>query len=90
LPGKRAVVRCLLELKHILDHHDVYYIFSKIWVDDFLVWIALQPDDTVRELGAALAAVRMEKRMVGWDIDALEAAVNAQRDRDSDSDDESS
>jgi protein SHQ1 len=38
LKGKRTVVRCLLEVKHILDHHEVYYIYSKIWVDDFCAW----------------------------------------------------
>lgn len=37
--GKRIVLRCLLEMKDILDHHDVYYIYSKIWVDDYSVWI---------------------------------------------------
>lgn len=37
--GKRVVFRCLLELKDILDHHDVYYIYSKLWVEDFCLWI---------------------------------------------------
>lgn len=36
--GKRTVVRCLLEIKDILDHNEVYYVYSKIWVDDFCVW----------------------------------------------------
>ena len=36
--GKRNVVRCLLEMKNILDHHEVYYLYSKIWLDDFCVW----------------------------------------------------
>ncbi|TFK64078.1 SHQ1-domain-containing protein [Pluteus cervinus] len=36
--GKRLVVRCLLEMKDILDHHEVYYVYSKIWVDDFCAW----------------------------------------------------
>lgn len=39
LKGKRTVLRCLLELKHILDHHEVYYVYSKIWVDDMCVWL---------------------------------------------------
>jgi protein SHQ1 len=39
LKGKRTIVRCLLEMKHILDHHEVYYIYSKLWVDDFCVWV---------------------------------------------------
>lgn len=37
--GKRTVLRCLLELKHLLDHHEVYYVYSKIWVDDICVWL---------------------------------------------------
>ena len=37
--GKRVVARCLLEVKDILDHHEVYYVYSKIWVDDFCVWV---------------------------------------------------
>ena len=36
--GKRVVARCLLEMKDILDHHEVYYVYSKIWVDEFCVW----------------------------------------------------
>lgn len=36
--GRRLVVRCLLELKNILDHHDVYYVYNKVWVDDFCLW----------------------------------------------------
>ena len=36
--GKRLVLRCLLRLKDILDHHDVYYVYSKIWLDDFCLW----------------------------------------------------
>lgn len=36
--GKRLVVRCLLDVKDILDHHDIYYVYSKIWVDDFCLW----------------------------------------------------
>ena len=38
LRGKRTVVRCLLEMKRILDHHEVYYVYSKVWVDDFCSW----------------------------------------------------
>jgi protein SHQ1 len=37
--GKRLVARCLLAMKDILDHHEAYYVYSKIWVDDFCTWI---------------------------------------------------
>jgi protein SHQ1 len=39
LMGQRTVIRCLLDLKHILDHHEVYYVYSKIWVDDICTWL---------------------------------------------------
>jgi protein SHQ1 len=37
--GKRAILKALLEMKDIFDHHDIYYVYSKIWLDDYCVWI---------------------------------------------------
>jgi protein SHQ1 len=37
--GTRTVLRCLLELRAILDVHEVYYVYSRIWLDDFCRWI---------------------------------------------------
>jgi len=39
LRGMRTVLRCLLELRAILDAHEVYYVYSRIWLDDFSRWI---------------------------------------------------
>lgn len=39
LLGKRTIVRCLLWTKFILEHHEVYYVYSKIWLEDFCVWV---------------------------------------------------
>jgi len=39
LRGTRTVLRCLLELRAILDAHEVYYVYSRIWLDDFCRWI---------------------------------------------------
>jgi len=104
LKSRRMVIRCFLEMKRILDHHEIYYVYSKIWVDDFCVWLQtlarfvalllgrifdLIPlvffsDDTLKELGRCLKSLTMEKRMVGWDLDGLEAAANqVQCDHDS-------
>lgn len=38
--GKRGVLRALLGIKDILDSHEVYYIYSKIWVDDLCSWVS--------------------------------------------------
>lgn len=37
--GRRAVTRALLKLKKILDRHETYYVYSKIWVNDYVVWV---------------------------------------------------
>ncbi|KIK97085.1 hypothetical protein PAXRUDRAFT_825299 [Paxillus rubicundulus Ve08.2h10] len=37
--GKRMIARCLLEMRRILDRHEAYYVYSKIWLEDFCVWI---------------------------------------------------
>lgn len=37
--GKRAILKALLDMKYLFDHHDVYYVYSKIFLDDYCVWI---------------------------------------------------
>lgn len=38
--GRRAVLRALLQTRRVLDHHEVYYVYSRIWMDDFCRWVA--------------------------------------------------
>ncbi|KAJ7457260.1 SHQ1 protein-domain-containing protein [Mycena galericulata] len=90
LRGKRTIVRCLLETKFILEHHEVYYIYSKIWLEDFCVWVqASASDDVLREIGATLKSLKIAKSSLGWDLDILEAATQDVQNRENDSDDES-
>ncbi|KIJ69343.1 hypothetical protein HYDPIDRAFT_105936 [Hydnomerulius pinastri MD-312] len=88
--GKRMVVRCLLEMKRILDHHEVYYIYSKIWLDDFCVWVQASTSDTaLQDMGQKLGMLTVPKSEIGWDLEQLEDATRLVSDRESDSDDES-
>lgn len=88
--GKRLITRYLLRVKDILDHHDVYYIYSKIWVEDFCVWIQGGASDVVlTRIGEKLDALKVPKSAVGWDLEELEEATRLAVNRDSDSDDES-
>ncbi|KAI0781128.1 SHQ1-domain-containing protein [Trametes elegans] len=87
--GRRVVTRCLLEMKDILDHHDVYYVYSKIWLDDFCVWtLAYASDDVVANLAEGVKALKMKKNLIGWDLEGLEA-LTREDERSPDSDDES-
>ncbi|KAF8682436.1 SHQ1 protein [Rhizoctonia solani] len=84
--GTRAVTRRLLATKKILDSHDVYYVYSKIWVDDFCTWlIGYSTDAGLKALGSELATTQPSKVEIGWDLEDLEDAV---RETEPDSDDE--
>ncbi|KAF8631428.1 hypothetical protein AX17_005105 [Amanita inopinata Kibby_2008] len=87
--GKRSVTRCLLEMKRILDHHEVYYVYSKIWLEDFCVWVqAYASEDTLVRLGECAAKSTMQKSSIGWNLEQLENATRAAGVMQSDSDDE--
>ncbi|KAF8626286.1 hypothetical protein AX15_004957 [Amanita polypyramis BW_CC] len=86
--GKRLVFRCLLEMKSILDHHEIYYVYSKIWVDDFCVWTQAYTSDAVLAvLADVVASTNIEKSNIGWNLKGLENATRASV-REPDSDDE--
>ncbi|KAI0080565.1 SHQ1-domain-containing protein [Panus rudis PR-1116 ss-1] len=85
--GKRLVFRCLLDIKKILDHHEVYYVYSKIWLDDFCVWIqSCASDDILHSLSEEVAGLKIDKQTIGWDLEELEAAVREAMNDSSDSD----
>ncbi|KAF9566264.1 SHQ1-domain-containing protein [Agrocybe pediades] len=88
--GKRTVMRCLLEMKDIFDHHEVYYVYSKIWLDDFCLWTQADADDELLvSLGEALMRLKVDKDSIDLGLEELEKAALATLERESDSDDES-
>ncbi|KAG6841663.1 hypothetical protein C0991_008301 [Blastosporella zonata] len=96
--GKRTVVRCLLAMKTILDHHEVYYVYSKIWLDDFCVWVQAyasgqnraSSEDILVALAKQVLDLKILKSSIGWRLEELEAATQEVEERESDSDDEES
>ncbi|PFH52400.1 hypothetical protein AMATHDRAFT_189553 [Amanita thiersii Skay4041] len=87
--GKRVVFRCLLEMKQILERHEVYYVYSKIWLDDFCVWTQTSAEDeNLSRLGESVTSAKIEKSVLGWDLEALEHVADMADERERDSDDE--
>ncbi|KAG0174705.1 Hsp90 cochaperone shq1 [Apophysomyces sp. BC1034] len=70
--GKRAILKALLETKDLFDHHDVYYIYSKTWLDDYCVWIQHASDHVIRTLAHELHHFTVDKSEIGWDLEELE------------------
>ncbi|KAJ4488170.1 SHQ1 protein-domain-containing protein [Lentinula aciculospora] len=92
LKGPRTVVRCLMEMKDIMDHHDVYYVYSKVWLDDLCVWTqAYASEETLTHLGNLVRDASITKKSIGWELEQLENFVvqlQAGDQREVDSDDE--
>ncbi|KAG2223282.1 hypothetical protein INT45_007008 [Circinella minor] len=70
--GKRAILKALLSMKDLLDHHDVYYVYSKIWLDDYCVWIQHSSDHVLRTLAHELHHFSINKNEIGWDLEEIE------------------
>ena len=37
--GRRCVIRCLLQVRSILDHSELYYLSNKLFVDPYMAWL---------------------------------------------------
>ncbi|KAI9490919.1 SHQ1 protein-domain-containing protein [Zychaea mexicana] len=70
--GKRAILKALLSLKVLFDHHDVYYVYSKIYLDDYCTWIQHTSDHVLRTLAHELHHFSVSKSEIGWDLEEIE------------------
>lgn len=70
--GKRAILKALLDMKYLFDHHDVYYVYSKIFFDDYCVWIQHANDNVLKTLAHELHHLKIDKKQLGWDLEELE------------------
>ncbi|ORX94063.1 SHQ1-domain-containing protein [Basidiobolus meristosporus CBS 931.73] len=70
--GKRAILKVLLELKDLFDHHDIYYIYSKLYLDDYCIWVQSASDKVLRSLAHELHHFTLTKKEIGWCLEELE------------------
>lgn len=57
--GKRLVLKALLDLKELFRYHDVYYVYDKIWLEDFCSWL-ISDDVTEATLRTLAHDLKME------------------------------
>ncbi|KAJ1675993.1 hypothetical protein EV182_000163 [Spiromyces aspiralis] len=71
--GRRALLKVLLHAKDVFDHHDIYYIYGKILLDDYCIWIQTTASDAVlRSLASHLHHLKVQKAEVGWHLEEFE------------------
>ncbi|KAF9928246.1 hypothetical protein BGZ67_007086 [Mortierella alpina] len=94
--GRRGILRALLAMKDVLDHDDVYYIYSKMFIEDYCVWIQSASERVIRTLAHELHHFELEKSELGWHLQELENLAKElpeeeeEDEEESDSDDDDS
>ena len=100
--GVRCVIRCLLQLRSILDHSELYYLGNKLWLDPYLAWLQRDTERVEANLKQysqqwpALAKEQVDLNLVELERQFREGQVSEDDDNDaesaesSDDDDDSS
>ncbi|KAG0364658.1 SHQ1 protein-domain-containing protein [Gamsiella multidivaricata] len=86
--GRRGILRVLLAIKEVLDHDDVYYIYSKMFIEDYCVWIQSSSENVIRTLAHELHHFKIEKADLGWHLEGLEALAKEAPDMEDEEEEE--
>ncbi|KAJ1662874.1 hypothetical protein IW140_005399 [Coemansia sp. RSA 1813] len=71
--GRRAILKTMLEIKGLFDHHDVYYIYSKIFIDDYCVWLQTAASEkALQSLAHQVHSIEIDKEETGWPLNEYE------------------
>jgi protein SHQ1 len=76
--GRRAILRHLLLAKRILDTAgEPYYVYSRIWLDDYCNWVQYASDEVLRSMAHEVRKVSLEKGdiLAAFDVVELEEAA---------------
>ncbi|KAK2951177.1 putative Protein SHQ1 like protein [Blattamonas nauphoetae] len=49
VPSKLSILRCLLNIKNLIDHDTTRYILSKIYINDYCSWIQQMPEEMLAQ-----------------------------------------
>ncbi|KAJ2550369.1 hypothetical protein EV175_004096, partial [Coemansia sp. RSA 1933] len=86
--GRRAVLKTMLEIKSLFDHHDVYYVYSKIFLDDYCVWLQTNASEkALQSLAHQVRVIELEKEETGWPLNEYEDLALHSSDSDDGSED---
>ncbi|KAI9011139.1 SHQ1 protein-domain-containing protein [Gaertneriomyces semiglobifer] len=70
--GKRALLKVLLEVKQLVGGDDRMYVLSRLWIDDYCVWVQKSNAAMVLSLASELNHIKIQKSEIGWSLEELE------------------
>lgn len=73
--GKRAVLRALLEMKHVCDTSETRHIISHLYLNDYCIWIQRVPKKRFVQLATQILDMtsRITKSDIGLPLEELES-----------------
>jgi protein SHQ1 len=85
--GRRCIIRCLLQVRQILDQSECHYLGNRLFVDHYLAWLQRHVTDTqitgVEKLLAREITKGIDKDVLGLDLAELERRLLVEGDDDS-------
>ncbi|KAF2071149.1 hypothetical protein CYY_007524 [Polysphondylium violaceum] len=73
--GKRCLLKCLLDIKKILEGHDFKHYLNRLYIDDYCVWLQHASSKKLKSLKSSLSAFKMDKSSIEWPLEAYEKLV---------------
>lgn len=72
--GKRALLRALIEMKHICDTSETRHLLSRLYLDDYCIWIQRIPKKRFANIATQILDMseRISKSDVGLPLEELE------------------
>lgn len=75
--GKRAILRCLLQTRLLLEKDDVKRTLNRLYLDDYCVWIQTVKTQAIQALATRLRKVDIIKEDMDWPLTQIEEIVDA-------------
>ena len=71
--GKRALLKCLLQIKTLVSHHESMFLMDRIYLTDYCVWIQQASSKKIASLASQLHHFSFTKSLCKeWDLEKLE------------------
>ena len=70
--GRRAILKCLLGIRLLLEKSDQRYYLNRLYIDHYCVWIQQLPVAKLRTLPRGIKWYQPQKMETGWDLQSWE------------------
>ncbi|KAL7465459.1 hypothetical protein ACHAXS_005774 [Conticribra weissflogii] len=57
MKGRRVVIRCLLQLRKIMEKSEAHYLFNKLYVDPLIGWVQKIEEEDVQNFGKEVESI---------------------------------